>query len=260
MSLVIRCCFVCAFGLVAATPIWALPPVAAFDTAFYDASAQQLHSRAGAVRFIVTTAAPSGGVTQRIYAANGALLELVPYADAQAKTREGAALRWFGTGELRGRRVYKAGQLEGQAVIYYHAGNIQQLSMYQQGQEKSKQCFGLEGQTIDCPVETSAGKVYATYRYGEVVLAHEVQRATRYPAVAAGELPLRGQVVVACTIGIDGKLRESRVYKGIGAAYDREALRVVNGLRGSFSPQLQDGEPVESFYTLGVDFIPPIKR
>ncbi|GAA3961986.1 energy transducer TonB [Hymenobacter antarcticus] len=230
------------------------------DTVFYDAKAQQLRSRVGAVRLIVTTAVPAGGIIQRIYAPNGALLESVPYADAQAMKRQGAALRWFASGEMRGRRTYKAGQLEGQAVVYYSGGTIQQLSLYQQGQEKSRQCFDVSGQLIDCPVETSVGKAYAEYHLGEVMLAREVQRATHYPAVPDGTEPLRGQVVVACAIGVDGKMRETRIYKGMGPAYDREALRVVNGLRGSFSPQLQDGEPVESFYTLGVDFIPPVPR
>lgn len=243
-----------------ALPASALPPTAVADTVFYTASAKQLPSRVGAVRFIVTTPTLTGGVVQRIFNAHGAMLEQVPYADADAKTREGIALEWLPSGDLKGRRIYKTGQLDGQAVLYYPNGTIKQLTIYQQGQEKSKQCYGPNGQPSDCPEETRAGKVYAAYQFGDLVLARQVQHETRYPAIAAGTVPLLGQVVVACAIGVDGKVREIRVYKGLGTAYDREALRVVNGLRGSFSPQLQDGEPVESFYTLGVDFIPPVPR
>ena len=254
--------FYVAFSLGAwAAPANTQPPSAAADTVFYSASAQQLPSRAGAVRLIATAPATNGGgVVQRIYNAHGALLEQVPYADAEAKTREGVALRWSAAGDLKVRRTYKAGQLDGQVVTYYPSGTIQQLAVYQQGLEKSKQCFGPNGQFGDCPEETSAGKVYAAYQYGDLGLARQVRAATRYPALADEEAPLRGQVVVACAIGVDGKVREVRIYKGLGPAYDREALRVVNGLRGTFSPQLVDGEPVESFYTLGVDFIQPVPR
>ena len=249
----------CGLGLLAG-PANARPPQASSDTAFYNATAQRLPSRIGAIRFIVTVPAATGGFVQRIYNARGALLEQVPYADAESKSRDGVALRWSASGELRGRRMYKDGVLEGQAVTFYPGGTIQQLALYQQGQEKSKQCFGLNGQPSDCPEENGAGKVYAEYQFGELVLARQVQHDTHYPSVRGGELPLRGQVVVACAIGVDGKLREARIYKGLGPAYDREALRVVQGLRGSFSPQLVDGEPAESFYTLGVDFIPPVPR
>ncbi|GAA4023655.1 hypothetical protein GCM10022409_04400 [Hymenobacter glaciei] len=232
----------------------------AADTAFYNASAQPLRSRAGAVRLIVTTPASKGGVIQRIYNANRVLLEEVPYSDTETKIREGVALRWAASGELRGRRTYRAGQLEGQAVTYFPGGTIQQLAIYKQGQEKSKMCFSLNGQPGDCPLENSAGKVYAEYQFGTPILERQVRHDTRYPALPRGETLLLGQVVVACAIGVDGKVREIRIYKGLGPVYDREALRVVEGLRGTFSPQLVDGEPVESFYTLGVDFIPPVTR
>gem|GEM_PF-4088344 len=129
--------------------------------------------------------------------------------------------------------------------------------MYHQGQEKSKQCFDPEGQPATCPPEQEQGTVYAQYRAGRKMLITEVGHSVRYPAPAAGAEPVRGQVVVACMIGVDGRLRESRIYKSVGPEYDREALRVVNGLRGSFSPQLVNGEPRESFFTVEVDFIPP---
>jgi hypothetical protein len=226
------------------------------DTLYYDATAQLLPSRAGAVRLIVTTARPTGGVSQKIFAANGRLLEQISYADAQARTREGLALSWFPTGELRGRRTYKAGQVEGQLLLYHPGGALQQLSVYHLGQEKSKQCFDADGQPTTCPEQTGS-VVYARYRAGRRSLKSEIERSLRYPVPTNGASALRGQVVVACVIGVDGRLRESRIYKGVGPEYDREALRVVNGLRGGFAPQTIDGEPVESFYTLEVDFIPP---
>ncbi|UOQ51806.1 toxin-antitoxin system YwqK family antitoxin [Hymenobacter cellulosivorans] len=100
------------------------------DTIFYDATAERLPTRTGAVRFIITVTQPTGGggVLQKIYAANGTLLEQIPYADAQAKKREGVALKVFGNGEIRSRRTNRNGQLEGQLQLFYLNGNLQELS------------------------------------------------------------------------------------------------------------------------------------
>ncbi|UOQ71039.1 TonB family protein [Hymenobacter cellulosilyticus] len=233
------------------------------DTIFYDATAERLPSRAGAVRFIITSAQPTGGgVVQKIYAANGTLLEQIPYVDAQAKKREGVALKVFSSGAIRSRRTYRNGQLDGQLQLFYLNGNLQELSIYQQGQEKSKQCFDLDGQPMTCPVDKGVvpqGTVYAAYKAGRPALTAEISRKTRYPSLPNGAVPQRGQVVVACMIGVDGQLRESRIYKSVGPEYDREALRVVNELHGTFSPQLLNGEPTESFFTLEVNFLPPVQ-
>lgn len=226
------------------------------DTVFYGPSARQLPSRAGAVRYITSTGRPDGGVLQKTYALSGALLEQIAYADAQASTREGVALSWYPSGEFKGRRTYKDGLVEGQSLLFYQDGTLQQVRVYQQGDQKSKQCFAPNGQPETCPPETNTGRVYAAYQSGPAGLATEVRNRTRFPGLPGGEAPLRCQVVVACMIGVDGRLRESRVYKSVAPAYDAEALRVVRGLRGSWSPQLLNGEPEESFYTVEVNFLP----
>ena len=87
----------------------------------------------------------------------------------------------------------------------------------------------------------------------------EIRNRLRYPRLPAGTEPRRCQVIVACTVGIDGRLREQRLYKGAGEPYDAEALRVVSALRGSWSPQLLNGEPEESVYAVEVNFLLPTR-
>ena len=146
---------------------WAQAAVAKADTTYYSAKGQPLPSRAGAARLVATQAAPIGGVVQRIYNRAGALLEQIPYADAQAQTRAGIAQSWLPTGELKGRRTYKAGQLEGQLLLYYPDGTLQRLEIYHQGKLKSRQCFSPTGQVDECPPEQLqlVGKTYADYQW-----------------------------------------------------------------------------------------------
>ena len=91
---------------------------------------------------------------------------------------------------------------------------------------------------------------------GRSGLDKELRNNVRYPALPDGVEPQRCQVVVIGMVGIDGRIREKRIYKSAGEPYDTEALRVVNRLRGTWLPQLIDGEPEESFYTMEVNFLP----
>jgi hypothetical protein len=240
-------------------PLMGLAQTTKVDTVYYGSKAQRLPSRAGASRYITTEAQPGGGVLQKIYALNGHQLEQIPYADAQATTREGLATSWFPTGELKGRRTYKAGQVDGQLLQFYTDGTLQRVEIYQKGGLKRQQCYTVNGQPSMCPPEKLVGKVFASYQYGQTGLTGEVKNRTHYPTLPEGETAQRGQVIVACMIGVDGRLRESRSYKSLGPLYDKEALRVVNSLKGMWSPQLVDDEPEESFYTVEVDFIPKVK-
>jgi hypothetical protein len=96
----------------------------ATDTVYYNAAAERLPTRVGAVRGIVTTPTATGGMVQHIYDSRGRRLELIPYSDQQGKVREGIALSWYPTGEPRGRRQYRAGQLEGQFQLFYPDGTV----------------------------------------------------------------------------------------------------------------------------------------
>ena len=79
----------------------------------------------------------------------------------------------------------------------------------------------------------------------------QLMRRLPLPAGSKGE-----RVIVACMVGVDGQIHETRIYKSLGGEYDREALRVVSSLRDEWTPELEGLEPVESFYMINVDFVP----
>lgn len=68
--------------------------------------------------------------------------------------------------------------------------------------------------------------------------------------------PRAGSVLVRLSllVGTDGKVKQVKVIRGAGAAFDREARAV--GLRALFSPATVDDEPVESWVPWDVEFTP----
>ncbi|MBO2011152.1 energy transducer TonB [Hymenobacter negativus] len=223
------------------------------DTVYYNAAAERLPSRVGAARGIVTEPTATGMV-QHIYNTTGHQLEQIPYSDKEGKVREGVALSWYPSGQLRGSRMYREGQLEGQMQAYYPNGTLRQLDTFEKGDSKSRLCYDANGKAMKCPTQLDASRVYARYRRGTLLLEEEVRHAVRRLPLPAGSKGER--VIVACMVGVDGQIHQTHIYKSVGGEYDLEALRVVSTLRDNWTPELEGPEPVESYYMVNVDFPP----
>ena len=89
------------------------------------------------------------------------------------------------------------------------------------------------------------------YPGGEAALIKYIRKNLRYPGDANG-CP-QGRVVVQFYIDTLGHVCAPRVYRGIGPAFDEEALRVVR-LLPDFIPGEHDGKKVNVWYTLPVSF------
>ncbi len=74
----------------------------------------------------------------------------------------------------------------------------------------------------------------------------------RYPPVAA-ENGIEGRVIVQFVVEEDGSIHDATVVRGVEAALDREALRVVNSMP-NWIPARQNGEVVSCKYTFPVVF------
>ncbi len=68
--------------------------------------------------------------------------------------------------------------------------------------------------------------------------------------------PRAGAVLVRLSllVGVDGKVKDVKVVRKAGAAFDREARLV--GLKALFEPATLDGQPVESWVPWDVEFTP----
>lgn len=96
---------------------------------------------------------------------------------------------------------------------------------------------------------------------GEVVKPAPKRVAARVKSRPKGEWPSdapprAGAVLVRLSllVGVDGKVKDVKVVRKAGPAFDREARSV--GLRATFEPATVDGQPVESWVPWDVEFTP----
>ena len=224
-----------------------LPTLA--DTVFIGTSGEKLATRHLANRWLVNTKA-AAGVKQDVFDGRGRLLQTVSYADADAHVREGEAMYWNPDHTVYCREHYVANALHGQRIKFYPNGTISRLEVYAQGNVQFEQCFAPDGTLSSCVKTISK----VTYLGGDTGLENEVKRRTNYPPSEL-ESGKRGQVFVGCLIAPDGHLQSTSIGHSMGAAFDAEALRVVQGLSKGWQVLVLDGEPRESTYTVVVNFI-----
>jgi protein TonB len=74
-----------------------------------------------------------------------------------------------------------------------------------------------------------------------------------YPQ-AAREMEISGRVYIQFVVDATGKVSNIKLFRGIGAGCDEEALRVVR-MMGDWIPAKLDGKPVASYFTLPVNFV-----
>lgn len=87
---------------------------------------------------------------------------------------------------------------------------------------------------------------------GDRELMSFLARNVKYP-VKSQENGVEGQVLVSFVVGKDGKVRDQKIVRGVDAALDKEALRVV-GVMPDWKPGKQRGQAVDVMFTLPVDF------
>lgn len=74
----------------------------------------------------------------------------------------------------------------------------------------------------------------------------------KYPKVAK-ENGIQGRVLVAFTVGADGRVKDVKVVKGVDKSLDDEAVRVVSK-SPRWKPGYSGGKPVNVSYSIPVSF------
>jgi len=95
-------------------------------------------------------------------------------------------------------------------------------------------------------------EVAAQYKGGMEAMAKFISRNMKYPSVAR-RMNIQGTVYVSFIVGKTGEIMDATVIKGIDAACDAEAIRVINLMR-DWSPGLQGGSPVKVRMVLPITF------
>ncbi|WP_118972178.1 energy transducer TonB [Taibaiella koreensis] len=87
---------------------------------------------------------------------------------------------------------------------------------------------------------------------GVKALMAYLQKNLSYPAAARAD-EIQGKVLIRFVVGIDGKIEQATVLRGIGGGCEKEALRVVNAMP-RWKPGRQNGHNVKVYYSLPVSF------
>ena len=87
---------------------------------------------------------------------------------------------------------------------------------------------------------------------GEAALRAYIAKNIKYPATAQ-EMGIQGKVYVTFIVDKNGNVTKATIARGIDAALDKEALRVINTLP-KWTPGKQRGSPVSVSYTVPINF------
>ena len=90
------------------------------------------------------------------------------------------------------------------------------------------------------------------YPGGEEALRKDLVAAVKYPEEAK-KSGIQGKVFVSFVIDEAGKVTDVTLAKGVDPSLDKEALRVVKGLK-DWTPGKEKGKKVKVAYTLPIQF------
>jgi protein TonB len=97
-----------------------------------------------------------------------------------------------------------------------------------------------------------APDVMPEYPGGMAGLQKYLQSNLKYPAQAR-EDGIEGRVIVKFVVNEQGRVEGATIIKGLGGGCDKEALRVVNAMKG-WKPGMVQGKAVKVYYTLPIAF------
>lgn len=126
--------------------------------------------------------------------------------------------------------------------------------------ERAKEIYGDEGAHGAILMQTRAfmakqaelTKKAPTFPGGDKEMYQFLARNIRYPAEAAKK-DIQGRVIVQFLVHKDGSLDSAKVVRSVDPLLDAEAVRVVKSMP-KFIPGTQNGEPVDLWYTMPINF------
>ena len=98
----------------------------------------------------------------------------------------------------------------------------------------------------------TAAEIMPKFPGGEKALTAFILKNLRYPASAA-QSGVQGRVTVRFIIEKTGEVADVKVVRGLDAAFDNEAVRVVK-MFPKWIPGKQNGRKVSVYYTLPITF------
>lgn len=105
----------------------------------------------------------------------------------------------------------------------------------------------VKGKHIECVQET-----FPEFPGGQTALFEYLAKNIKFPK-SEEQKDVKARVVVTFTVVKDGSITDAKIVKSQGEAFDKEALRVINGMP-KWIPGTREGKAVDVKYTIPITF------
>lgn len=135
-------------------------------------------------------------------------------------------------------------------IRYYESGDVKSQKFFRDGQLVNEAYFDKEGQSISYLESREA-----TPEDGKEGWTNYMMRNLSYPQ-AARSARAEGTIIVICLVDKEGNLKDPQIInKGeYHPSLEKEAIMLIEKYPDQFTPAMEDGEVVESFFRFPVRF------
>jgi hypothetical protein len=181
--------------------------------------------------------------TEYQYYKSGKQRAIVHYSDYLILEKEGSAIEYFESGQIKMDANYLNNNLHGNFNVFYENGANKRIEKYDEGKIVSSKCFDKNGKEEFC----DEFEIMPEFPGGDVALFSFVAKEFK----VQGPDRIEGSVWVYFRVGIDGAVKNVRIKKSLSPEYDNAALVMMSKMP-KWKPGYLDGQAVEVQYILPI--------
>lgn len=111
---------------------------------------------------------------------------------------------------------------------------------------------GVEAKSVKGKYTECAAETFPEFPGGQTALFEYLAKNIKFPK-SEEQKDVKVRVITKFTVAKDGSITDAQVVKSQGEAFDKEALRVINGMP-KWTPGTLNGKPVDVKYTIPITF------
>jgi TonB family protein len=230
--------------LIVPTPLWA-QQTNYRQIVYFDAKNHKLPLSTGASYAVETEYIDSLRAIERWYSAPQKVREVASFSNLKRRWRDGETVTYYEEGSLKRRTVYRNGEML-ESVGYYPNHKLRSELYAKKDSITERKCYTENGLPVNCDTLTRrtcpGGKPKSC----------SATSAVRYP-VKALKTGVQGKVTVSFVVSRFGELVDVWIVDSPSPLLNEEAMAAVRRLR-VFCPHYLDCEPVDTYYTVSINF------
>jgi protein TonB len=161
-------------------------------------------------------------VIEYVYSISDVILREAHYSDYQQKVLHGSVKYWYPTGVLQTEENYSQGRLDGTLKTFWPGGQPRRFDVYAHGELTNGTVWDITGSEI----KYFPFMVQPTFPGGDKERIKFLLKNVEYPYDARLRKE-KGTVLLSFFVEMDGSISGVKVFQGVSAELDNEALRVA---------------------------------